>query len=701
MRTLGEAYAAVRRKNIDSYKLLALCTFISILLITSFAIIMQSDTVQTMLPEGGDSRKQMTMIFVLAIVGCGAFTTYASALFFRSKSREVGIYMALGTKKSKIFTLLFKDISLITLCSGTVGILLGAPLAAFIWQIFGMLVKNNEDMAFRLNMTGFLWPLAFWVFTFMLLAFMGWLFTRRSNIIDVVNDQRKSEAIRDVKGWYGIVGLLFLVLGAAGAVAIPSIFASFGFTPPFWINLLYLVSAIGLYLMLIFVVIRGFGNKRSYYKNIISRSTMRFQGRQTVLNMCVIAMLTMAAYFSLFYIPMQLTTALVSYANRPVDYAFHHRIDELSIPDRESIMQMAAQYEINVHDYTEVPFVNLATDGYDREWTDDGRFGNEYHTFYAEEQFLSESGFRMITGTDIHVLPGQYIFVTTAEYNHSPYDYIEDMRIFTNPDTMQTLPVSFGGEAHYDMLNRFIVLNDKDYADITDGLGAEWKETWVQFNVDNSAETYAFAKHLKNVIIDCSTEKSAMYENYDRIERMTALASGVAYRGDVDPDLQVNYAARESSQFNQYWRYVPMFRVIDQQDFFMNFAVFLLLFVFMAIICMAAVIVISYTRCLTIALSNQQLYRDLRRLGAKQAYLYKEMKIQISKVFFVPAAIGTTGMFAFFIFMMYANSGGFETGELLAFAINTVLVVVISLILWCIYRLTLRKISRMLGLTVK
>ena len=40
-------------------------------------------------PEGGDSRKQMTMIFVLAVLGCGVFTTYASGLFFRHKSRDV------------------------------------------------------------------------------------------------------------------------------------------------------------------------------------------------------------------------------------------------------------------------------------------------------------------------------------------------------------------------------------------------------------------------------------------------------------------------------------------------------------------------------------------------------------------------------------------------------------------------------------
>ena len=49
-----------------------------------------SKTVQTVFPIGGDSRKQMYAIFVMALVGCVVFTIYASQLFFRHKSRQLG-----------------------------------------------------------------------------------------------------------------------------------------------------------------------------------------------------------------------------------------------------------------------------------------------------------------------------------------------------------------------------------------------------------------------------------------------------------------------------------------------------------------------------------------------------------------------------------------------------------------------------------
>ena len=71
---------------------------------------------------------------------------------------------------------------------------------------------------------------------------------------------------------------------------------------------------------------------------------------------------------------------------------------------------------------------------------------------------------------------------------------------------------------------------------------------------------------------------------------------------------------------------MPQFRVLDQNDFVTTMAVFLVLFIFIALICFAAVLVIAFTRCMTIALSNRQVYDDLRRLGAPSAYLFRSVE---------------------------------------------------------------------------
>ncbi len=69
-------------------------------------------------------------------------------------------------------------------------------------------------------------------------------------------------------------------------------------------------------------------------------------------------------------------------------------------------------------------------------------------------------------------------------------------------------------------------------------------------------------------------------------------------------------------------------------------AVFLMLFIFIAIVCFAAVIVISFTRCMTIGMTNARVYDDLRHLGAPRSYLYRSVKGQVSRVFRVPILVG-------------------------------------------------------------
>jgi len=96
MRHFSDAYAALRRKNRGQYALLAGCSFFSVLLITAYVCMMRSPTILSVLPEGGDSRKQVMMVFVLAVIGCAVFTAYAAGLFFRQKSRETGVFLALG-----------------------------------------------------------------------------------------------------------------------------------------------------------------------------------------------------------------------------------------------------------------------------------------------------------------------------------------------------------------------------------------------------------------------------------------------------------------------------------------------------------------------------------------------------------------------------------------------------------------------------
>ena len=157
MKSFKEVYSLLRRKGRKQYGLLWGCCFFSVLLITAYVCMMRSPTILDVLPEGGDSRKQMMMmIFVLAVVGCAVFTLYAASLFFRYKSREMGIFLALGAKRSQLKNRLMGELTAIALSSCAAGALLGAPLALGLWQIFRLCVVDTEEMPLR-KKSGGLW----------------------------------------------------------------------------------------------------------------------------------------------------------------------------------------------------------------------------------------------------------------------------------------------------------------------------------------------------------------------------------------------------------------------------------------------------------------------------------------------------------------------------------------------------------------
>ena len=364
MKSFKEVYSLLRRKGRKQYGLLWGCCFFSVLLITAYVCMMRSPTILDVLPEGGDSRKQVMMIFVLAVIGCAVFTLYAASLFFRYKSREMGIFLALGAKRSQLKKRLMGELSVIALSSCATGALLGAPLALGLWQIFRLCVVDTAEMPLRFDPAAYGFALAFSVFVIAALLLIGRRFVGKTNILDIVQASRKSEPIHAVPRWYGWGGILLVALGAVLGYSVPSfcILTLHWYPPEVLTAIFYLPVLVGLYMLLLHTVVNGWGRKRQRYKNIIATSMMKFQGRQTVNNMLVMTLLIAGAYFASFYTPMLGVGAMMGYDARPVDYACFYRNDQ-NAPGEEEIRQLAETYEVNITSYMEAPMIRLAVDG--------------------------------------------------------------------------------------------------------------------------------------------------------------------------------------------------------------------------------------------------------------------------------------------------------------------------------------------------
>lgn len=701
MKDFNTVYSNLRKQNKKNYYLLAGCCFFSVLLITAYVSMMRSPTVLNVLPEGGDSRKQVMMIFVLATIGCAVFTTYASSLFFRSKSKETGVFLALGASRELLRKELMRELSVILILSCGLGALLGSPFAWLIWQIFRAFLVDTAEMTLRFSAQAYLFALIFSLFVISSVFIMGARFIKRTNIIDIINEARKSEPIREVKPWYGKVGIFLIVLGGLLGYLAPSFFIRVmqWYPPSILTAIFYIPLFIGLYMVMLHTVVNGWAGKKHRYKNIISSSMMKFQGRQTVRNLLVITVLIAGAYFAVFYTPMLTTGAMLEFNERPVDYSYHYRIDQ-AVPNKNAVQKMAQDEGVNITSWVKAQKSSLAIDGVKHVETE-GNLGTTYEKVYypilSEEYFLSESSYNSLTGEKLDVLPGK--IVPIVDSNGSDCSRMRvDVTLVTNPVTKEDLTVSVQEKAKNDMLFAHYILDDRDYATLTSGLTDEWLENQIFFNVENVNDTYFFAKNLFNKIVDTSDESCAVGSFYDRVAKMNADEAGESYWGDVE-GTELLYEKRDSSDFRLYWKYMPQFRVLDKNDYVRTTAVYLMLFIFIAIICFAAVIIISYTRCLTIALNNERVYDDLRRLGTSRNYLYGVVRGQINRVWSTPTIIGTIGIFLFYSMIMFFNDGGsFTRGELSGLAVCLVITAVLSLVIYGFYRLSLKKVCKTLKL---
>ncbi len=642
--------------------------------------------------------KQVMMVFCIAILGCLVFTVYAAMLFFRYKSREIGVFLALGAGKRSLAGQIFRELFASMAVPALTGIALGPLFTLGIWQIFRLFLPDKESTVLSFTPFSLIICAAFLAASLLLCFLFALRFLSRTNILDVVNEQRKSEPIRDVRSWYLPAGIFLIVFGAAAGYGHPRFFRIvFGVFAPPWANLLYLPILPGIYLLILFLVIRGRRSRRHPYRNIISRSMMKFQGRQTVNNMLIMTLLTAGACFAMFYVPVMASSSLLSASAWEKDFSIRLRADQ-DMPDREEISQLAEEYRLTVGNWAEVPMIVLGKDGIGEDIDENGKYVYQYHEVISDCIAISASGYEALTGEHLDLSPGTYDECINQD---SAYGPDTETTLITNMVTGAALDVTYGTVHYSHTLSGFTVLNDEDFARISEGLDDSWKETFVQFDTDSPYgvdDEYRFSQALWERIVSASAGAGMDSSFYSRAAKTYCDGQGETYWADSDPTSRFSQEDKDTFQFWSLWKYKPFFRVMEQNNLFMNMAILFLTFLFMAVVCYTAALIISYTRSLTVALSNRQVYEDLIRLGAGNEFRFRSVRQQLAKIYSVPTILGMTAIALFFLMILFANDGRISLSEGVGMGACLVIMLILGAIIFLFYQRTLKVVCRMLGI---
>lgn len=690
---MNKVFNKLRRYNRGNYVQLVFCLAFAVFLITSFAATLYSQTVQTVLPIGGDSRKQITMIFAIALIGCLLFAIYAAGLFFRYKSRETGVFLALGASKRMLAKTFYKELGKILIVCSLAGIVFGNIVSFLVWQAFRLLVIDTSQMTYQFSPIGSLIGLLFSLVVSVCVLSLAYLFMKRSNLMDILNDQRKNEPIQEVTKSYGLLGLIMTVVGLLLGYGVPLITANvFNFSLPALWSLTYLLSIVGIYRIVTYLIShheRG-RNPQKYYKKIISFSMMKFQGKQTVRNMCVMALLVLASLFALFYVPMT-STSFWAIDENPIDFTlpFPASVEPINKTDIDGL---AAKHGVTVTNYQEVLFSRLIASGVERDWTDSGELIEDYQEKSNYSEFISASDYQKASGTVLHVPQGKYYILADGAENF--WTKFDDLDKVTNPVTNQAFDLAFAGAKQDSSFYRYgvnrYVLNDADYEQIVaGGLPAEYQLKQLMFNVEESEAAEAFAQEVFKTFIEKSPAEMARINAYDAYQSEKAKEEKKAY----DYDFAIELSA-DNPELRDNWKYYPTIKTIMKQTFLRDMAVYFLLFIYVAIICLAAVGIIGYTRSITIGINNKQLFDDLTKLGANKRYVRKTINSQLMKIFAFPMVIGAIVMLLYTLLIFWGNDRILTSGELKSYGIDVGLVGVVGIYIYAIYRISLRKLLK-------
>lgn len=697
--TMLNLFTKLKKYNKGNYRQFSFCYALSVILVSTLTLFMLSPFVQSRLPIGGDSRKMLYMVYAVAVLGCVLFIIYATGLFLRFKSREVGIFMALGTPKRVLAKTLTKEIVLLILKLGIAGIIIGGVIAFVFGKVYEGFVQSATGDSFSLPLTGVIGSFLFVTITVCIVMGMAVRFLKRANLIEILNEERRTEPIKkNVDTKYLVWGIILIAVGLLGGLIIPYIVSTMlkrslsGFPYIF-----YVLVFIGLYRVMVYsIAVHKKGrHPQKYYKNLISFGMMKFQGISVVRNMLIVTLLIAGSLFAIFFSATNLIQGLGSAASEANDISYRYLGDAEKLT-QEQVEKLAEDYQVGIDNYREAEFLRLLGSGVSRENYDkSGKLIEEYRKQDYIKNFISADEFERVTGIAVNVQPGMYQYISREGNNENYWFLPDDLDLVQNPDSGLQKPLSYAGTVEYSSFfyhygqdgNANYILNDEDYTELEKGLSDEMHMTHILFDLSDTGDTYGFSKDLYARYCNSVSDSMKKMSAYDEYREATDSEYSYSEPVEIEPE-------RLGMEID--WKYAPVFVPIQEKSFVQSYATLLLIFIFVAIVCLVSAGVIGYTRSITVAIKSKSVLMDVKKLGADRTYLNRVLKEQVTKVYVLPTIVAAVLMFVYYTLTLWQNDGTITLNEYPMIAVNVLTCLAVCIYQYVLYRYSLKKAGKVI-----
>lgn len=187
------------KSNIRTYMAFFIAMVFSVVVLTNFELLQYGDAIKVL--QGENEKFTLTIltsVIVILSVFIFFFIWYATNIFFKNRSKEIGILSFMGLDLYTIGKIYFVENILIGISSCVVGIIIGIITSRFFQVVIMKLSGFDIKVANGISMKALISASLIFMLIFMIMAIKGFITICRSSVINLINASKKQEKIPKV-----------------------------------------------------------------------------------------------------------------------------------------------------------------------------------------------------------------------------------------------------------------------------------------------------------------------------------------------------------------------------------------------------------------------------------------------------------------------------------------------------------------------
>ncbi|MCB2299685.1 FtsX-like permease family protein [Clostridium tagluense] len=664
--TLNTIVKKLFKNNIRQYALFLFSIVFAVTMIGGYGVLQFSKTITNVLMNGGTSEMISLSMFGFTLIGTLIFIIYAHSIFLKYKSKEIGVFISLGIRRKDVRKIVIKELNIIFLIATFLGLILSIPIAWLSWSTLTLFIKTKET-AFYIGWKGLLVAALFGALCMIITRCLTSRYVKKVDIIKIlkVNDE-----IEEVNGDNFVLGLIGVIMIPAGIIMYTSrtLNRILGGVTSYSL----IITLIGLYLFIVqFTTIGGLLKKTApeyYYKHIVFFNLVKLKGKQYTLALFVSTILIGVSIFSVAFNAEPMISGMLMNYNDPYDYMVKAGFQQGDFGDRD-INELAKTYNVQLKDFKKFDTLIMAS------------FSKKYNE-WSPINVVSDETVYKLTGKTLDVKPDCLMLVvsdneTTDPNNYSYLTQPEPIITLLNFTTKKQLTLDNKGIKCINKIlswdnkfgGKFFVVDTELFKKLYEEQKKEYKFTTYVFNTQNWKQTGNFSNALFDAIAKASGGKWC--PNYDY--------------GYKEPYEYKNINENISNTY-RWWGFTPASRYHTFNEGISDFAVYLLLFIYISVISFVSAIMIIGIKILNTVWQDKGVYKNITFLGARQKEIKAIVSKQVALIYFVPVILGTTITLGLFNSML-SNGGSKYPSIVFLFACGlSLLVTLIQVALFFVIR---------------